>query len=622
MNKLGMFLISILLIVGCAPTPPQPAASSALTPTSAPISTPTSEVWKTTEIIASKDNPVQQNNPANDWMETILAEGIQFSNGFQIKINMESTGVNGLLLMATESGTPWWNGHKRLELFFESGLLNLFLRDGSQEEPIYNKQVLLPLSSNDITTGEITLVLDEQARNIEIQYDNKIILKIPVTMIGNFPNGLFPDNQILEVALSSGANSSVTLISLEFLVPVSDYASRTPTPTPIMTLPSSVIPEGLGVNIHFLATDSEQLDLLEDANINYVRVDLAWDVVESSKGKYDFTVYDSLIRTMHKRGIQIMFILDYGNTLYDEGLAPYTDDGRAAFAQFAAAAAKRYTGKGILWEIWNEPNLDRFWKPQSNARDYSLLVEQTIKAIRQADPSALVIGPAVCCFGEDSWHFIEELGKSGILSQFDAITVHPYRLESPESAEADYVHLRQLLDKYSPDKELPIYSGEWGYSSVRLGQNEIKQAEYLTRSWLVNLSNDINLSIWYDWQNNCSDESNAECNFGLIDYQSQPKPAYLAAKTLIHTLNGYQFTRRIATANPNDYLLLFSKGNESILVSWTSGANHTISLPLSGNSTEVVSMLGEISALTSENAATFELTSSPQYLLLLSQSPP
>lgn len=257
---------------------------------------------------------------------------------------MESTGVNGLLLMATESGTPWWNGHKRLELFFEGGLLNLFLRDGSQEEPIYNKQVLLPLSSNDITTGEITLVLDEQARNIEIQHDNKIILQIPVTMIGNFPNGLFPDNQILEVALSSGANSSVTLTSLEFLVPVSDYASRTPTPTPIMTLPSSVIPEGLGVNIHFLAADSEQLDLLEDANINYARVDLAWDVVESSKGKYDFTVYDSLVRTMHKRGIQIMFILDYGNTLYDEGLAPYTDDGRAAFAQFAAAAAKRYTG--------------------------------------------------------------------------------------------------------------------------------------------------------------------------------------------------------------------------------------------------------------------------------------
>ncbi len=55
--------------------------------------------------------------------------------------------------------------------------------------------------------------------------------------------------------------------------------------------------------------------------------------------------------------IRIVFILDYGNDLYGGGNAHHFDAGRAAFARFAAAAARHYRGKGIIWEIWNEPNL-------------------------------------------------------------------------------------------------------------------------------------------------------------------------------------------------------------------------------------------------------------------------
>ena len=52
-----------------------------------------------------------------------------------------------------------------------------------------------------------------------------------------------------------------------------------------------------------------------------------------------------------------MFILDYGNRLYDHGQAPRSDSARAAFARFAAAAARHFRGQGVIWEIWNEPNI-------------------------------------------------------------------------------------------------------------------------------------------------------------------------------------------------------------------------------------------------------------------------
>ncbi len=38
------------------------------------------------------------------------------------------------------------------------------------------------------------------------------------------------------------------------------------------------------------------------------------------------------------------FILDYGNPLYDDGLAPHTAEGIAAFTNFAFAAGTHFNG--------------------------------------------------------------------------------------------------------------------------------------------------------------------------------------------------------------------------------------------------------------------------------------
>ena len=42
------------------------------------------------------------------------------------------------------------------------------------------------------------------------------------------------------------------------------------------------------------------------------------------------------------------------------------------------------------------------------------------------------------------------------------------------------------------------------------------QGDYLARSFLVNLSQGIPLSIWYDWENDGTDPTNPEENFGTV----------------------------------------------------------------------------------------------------------
>jgi len=109
-------------------------------------------------------------------------------------------------------------------------------------------------------------------------------------------------------------------------------------------LPNSVVPNNLGVNIHFTSPQPGELEMLNGEGFSWIRMDFQWEWIERTPGQYDFSAYDVLVEALKKQNMSALFILDYGNPLYDQGLAPYTDAGRTAFANFALAGISRYSG--------------------------------------------------------------------------------------------------------------------------------------------------------------------------------------------------------------------------------------------------------------------------------------
>lgn len=373
------------------------------------------------------------------------------------------------------------------------------------------------------------------------------------------------------------------------------------------------VPEPFGVNIHFVVPKEEEVDALAAVGYRVIRMDFSWGGTERKKGEYDFSGYDKLVESMSRRGIRCLFILDYGNRLYDNGTAPHSPEAQAAFAKWAGAAAKHFAGKGILWEIWNEPNLAQFWKPKPDAEAYCRLSHATIDAIRQADPQAYILGPASSGF---PWAFFEVMAQRGVFGRLDAVSVHPYRQTAPETAEADYHRLRLLLDRASPNKHLRILSGEWGYSTGWKNLTEEKQSQYIVRQWLFNMSHDVGLSIWYDWKDDGSDPKEPEHHFGSVYRDLKLKPSAKAAQTLANTLRGYSFRRRLVTDNPKDYLLLFSDAGKLAVAGWTVGEAHSVRVPLPARPAKIVGMLGETRAATAdEGGVALELSGWPQYVL-------
>ncbi len=402
-------------------------------------------------------------------------------------------------------------------------------------------------------------------------------------------------------------------------------------------LPELVLPQGAGVNIHFVTGHEKDLDLIAAAGFKWVRMDFGWGGIERQTNRYDWAGYDELLANLEKRGLQALFILDYSNPLYEETItsrdpitggthqttaSPRKPESVAAFARWAGAAAKRYAGRAVVWEIWNEPNI-HFWAPNPKVEDYTTLAKATCKSIKTSNPAAQIVAPATSGF---PWDFLEAFFKSGILEDLDGVSVHPYRdyKQGPETAAKDYQKLRALIDRYAPPAKagrLPILSGEWGYATHDKGLSLETQAAFAVRQQLANLLNGIPLSIWYDWKNDGPDPKEREHNFGIVQADLAPKPAYQAIQTLTKELSGYRVAARLPLPGDQVYALACTNfAGQKKLAAWTAGEPGTVHLQLDrgrADSARIVSGSGQdLPVVVHEGRLELNLTALPLYVTI------
>jgi len=333
-------------------------------------------------------------------------------------------------------------------------------------------------------------------------------------------------------------------------------------------LPAETIPDGWGVNIHFTQEQPGEGAKIAAAGFHWIRMDFAWAGIERRKAEYDFSAYDRLMSSLDRNHLRALFILDYGNDLYQTG-SPRSPEARDGFCGFVAAAMAHFRHRGIVWEMWNEPN-GSFWQPKASAEEYIALAEAVGKTIRRIAPDEWFIGPATSGF---DWNFLRACFDAGMLQYWDAVSVHPYRRAPPETAVADWDSLRSMISGAAPPgRIIAMFSGEWGYSTAWNGIDDETQANYAVRQYLMNLASGVPLSIWYDWKDDGSDPKNGEHRFGITRQDTTPKPGYLAIQALTRQLAGFHFVSRMVEHDPSVWRLRFEKENKTLFVGWTSNS--------------------------------------------------
>ncbi|MBW3631080.1 MAG: beta-galactosidase, partial [Gemmatimonadetes bacterium] len=127
-----------------------------------------------------------------------------------------------------------------------------------------------------------------------------------------------------------------------------------------------------------------------------IRLQGGWAKTEKQKGVYDFEWLDRIITDAASQGVHPWIQLSYGNPLYPGGGSanlhgglPSSQEALQAWDRWVLAMVERYHQQpGVVWEIWNEPDID-FWL--GTAEQYATLWDAAKTAIKEVQPQALVM---------------------------------------------------------------------------------------------------------------------------------------------------------------------------------------------------------------------------------------
>lgn len=329
---------------------------------------------------------------------------------------------------------------------------------------------------------------------------------------------------------------------------------------------------------------------------NIARESLYWHHIEKTKGIYDFTKFDSYNARLIANGVKPWYILGYSNVLYTNSsnhfAAISTEDAKQGFINYAKASAYRYKGQGNIYEIFNEANSSQYWNPQTNvSTDLADLIKRTSKEIKAIDPTATIVAPSI---SKIDLNFLQSLFEKGILDYVDAIAVHPYRKENPESVISGYASLKALISIYT-NRNIQLLNGEWGYSTPLnwngQGNQAVvdldTQAKFYPRMVMVDILSGVYITNLFMYEDRGHNEMLVEDNFGLIrDDGITEKPVAISLRLLKEILGEFHFIKRLPNTNKDDYVLLFkNKDGKLAYVAWTTSDKHnfTFSKKVYGN---------------------------------------
>ena len=314
----------------------------------------------------------------------------------------------------------------------------------------------------------------------------------------------------------------------------------------------------LNRNAGLYATHDEierAVQMITEIGIQVVRLDLTWDTIQpTDKDSYWWEDYDYLVILSTQYDFDLLPIIGYSARWASSAPdAPersewlFAAPPPADYAWFAYQAAERYKGHIHAWQVWNEPNLSFFWRPEPDPAAYAELLRHAYLAIKYADPDAAVILAGLANDGsadvpEYVWYpperFLQAIYDAGAGPYFDAVARHPYT--SPYAGTGSLLRKLNALHQVvvaNGDAQKPIWLTETGYSALRAtGVTDRLQGRWLTRSIDAALSLEyVPVVFWYNFRETGNDARDWEHHYGLIEQDWTIKPAYEAYRETIAT---------------------------------------------------------------------------------------
>jgi hypothetical protein len=291
----------------------------------------------------------------------------------------------------------------------------------------------------------------------------------------------------------------------------------------------------LGLNVHTEGLPG--LARAKNLGASWVRIDMNWDGIEPSPGRWDFSAPDRSVDAAESLGLKVYATLAYAPAWARKGSESSAVPDPGAWKNFVLQVASRYCGRIDAYGVWNEPNLEEFW--QGSAEQYvEILLKPAWQAIKSEDPSALVAGPELAQLYSarlgiaDFFEALQSLGGGAFL---DVVSHHLYATdEFPQKIFGYYAGDLRYREGLLPMLEAaglgakPVWITEFGADSRASGEDGqarllleqarlLKSLPWIRKAFIFQLR----------------DDSGPGPQWGLLRPDGSLKPAFYDLRSLV-----------------------------------------------------------------------------------------
>lgn len=333
---------------------------------------------------------------------------------------------------------------------------------------------------------------------------------------------------------------------------------------------------GYGIQAHGEHRLPEIVSSVQDLGLGWVKQQVRWEDIEGTRGNYGWSGLDAIVDAYNQAGLQVLFSVTAAPSWARRGKpGDGPPDDYQDLSTFASAMAAHFRGRVQAYEIWNEPNVRREWEGAPlSAADYVRLLEGAYRAIKGADPAAIVVSGAPAptgindgVEGIDDRVFLEQMYGAGLEDFCDAVGAHPYGFANPPDVyytggdfdpgrgwdDQPYFFFRNTMEDYygimlaNGDGGKQIWATEFGWPTVdgmyvlpNRGReyaadiDEGQQADYTVRAytWARDWGHAGVMVLWNLNMWPVVGPGNEMAKYSIVRADWSPRPVYMAVRDM------------------------------------------------------------------------------------------
>lgn len=271
---------------------------------------------------------------------------------------------------------------------------------------------------------------------------------------------------------------------------------------------------------------NSELLLARQLGVAVVRVELPWFLIQARRDVFDWSRVDAMVSAARTHNVLLQPVLVY--TPAWSASDPTSAPSASEFSAFVTAVVRRYQTSIQYWEMWNEPDLTKYWSGGVRAYVESVLIPG-YDAVKAIAPEALVIlgGPASA--NADWLNGIYDNGGGG---SFDIMAFHSYARGTRALGDCRTVH--EVLRAHGQESK-PLWLSEYGVQE-RCGAGR-RQQRLMTA--VLTTPGPLSMAIWYNLTDDhamvcCPPEPAVTSYWGLVRHDGRtPKNAFFTMQSLL-----------------------------------------------------------------------------------------